>query len=123
MGQKANLVEGLTKGRTDKSSELNNVEANELIRYLRSQLPPMRHDGQKVKADKMRKKIISYAWQMNWVLDTMPVKVNMDRVNAWAIKYGYLHKALNEYTYQELPKLVSQFENLYNSYLSGLQKS
>lgn len=118
------LVESYTSGRTEKSSEMNNVEANELISYLRTQVAALRSDGLDAKADKMRKKILSLAWQMNWTyLNTKrQVKVDVNRVNAWCTKYGYLKKPLNDYIYAELPKLLTQFESVYNTYLNDLRK-
>lgn len=123
-GQKATLVCSMTSGRTEKSSEMNNVEANELISYLRTQVAALRSDGLDAKADKMRKKILSLAWQMNWTyLNTKrQVKVDVNRVNAWCTKYGYLKKPLNDYIYAELPKLLTQFESVYNTYLNDLRK-
>jgi len=44
-------------------------------------------------------------------------KLDMRRVNNWCLKYGYLHKLLDEYTYEELPKLVTQFEEVYKDML------
>lgn len=122
--QKVTLVESFTSGRTQRSSEMNNIEANELIGYLRTQVTALRTDGLEAKADKMRKKILSYAWQMNWtyINTKREVKVDVQRVNNWTTKYGYLKKPLNEYIYSELPKLLTQFESVYNSYLNDLQK-
>jgi TolA-binding protein len=124
VGQKANLVCSMTSGRTEKSSEMNSMEANELIAYLRTQTAALRTDGLEARADRMRKKILSLAWQMNWTnLNTKrEVKVDVNRVNAWCSKYGYLKKPLNDYLYDELPKLLTQFESVYNSYLIDLRK-
>ena len=124
MSQKSNLVHGITNGRTEKSSEMSNFECNELLAYLRTQQPAIKRDGQALKEDRMRKKILSMAWEMNWTESDAGngVKVNVQRVDQWCKSYGYLKKPLNKYTYQELPKLVSQFENVYNSYLADLQK-
>jgi len=77
----------------------------------------------KVKADKMRKKILSLTWEMNWVVKDPALKVDVERVNAWCVKYGYLHKPLNSYTYNELPKLLSQFEALHASFVNSIYKS
>jgi len=120
--QKANLIHGTTNGRTEKSSELSNFEANELIRYLRTKLPQLSTNGLDAKADKMRKKILSLAWQMNWTYTNTKRAIVCDikRVDTWCEKYGYLHKPLNEYTYQELPRLLTQFEAVYNSYINAI---
>jgi hypothetical protein len=47
----------------------------------------------------------------------------MQRIYAWVEKYGYLHKHLNKYTYEELPKLVSQAEQCYYSFLKTVANS
>lgn len=37
-------------------------------------------------------------------------KPDMPRIEAWVKKYGYLHVELNDYGYEELPRLVTQAE-------------
>lgn len=130
--QKANIVAGISQGRTESSKDLTDTEAQAMITYLKENIPPPVLDGLDIKADKMRKKIISYAWQMNWTIkinalelaklpsSALPYKCDMNRLNAWCEKYGYLHKKLNDYSYQELPKLLTQFENMYNDYLKNI---
>lgn len=119
--QKGNLVLGFTNGRTEKSSEMNEVEAEQAIKYLKAQIPEIKNDGLEVKADRMRKKIISFAWQMNWTYRNTngAILCDIKRVNAWCEKYSYLKKPLNDYLYSELPKLLTQFENVYKSYLKS----
>ncbi|MFN8238614.1 MAG: hypothetical protein U0T77_10640 [Chitinophagales bacterium] len=41
--------------------------------------------------------------------------VDIAALGSWLYKYGYKHKPLREYTYSELPKLITQFENLVKS--------
>jgi hypothetical protein len=48
------------------------------------------------------------------------VRIDMERVNAWCVKHGYLHKKLNAYTYEELPKLVTQAKKYLEWYLKKL---
>jgi hypothetical protein len=108
-GQKAALVAGVTQGRTESSRELTSAEADTIIAYLKTQQP----------AHKMRRKLIGLAHEMNWHLAGTR-KVDMERVNAWCVSNGYLHKPLNDYTVKELPKLVSQYELVYKHYLSNL---
>jgi hypothetical protein len=73
-------------------------------------------------ANTMRKKIIALAHQMGWskIHPGSGNKIaDMQRIDEWCNKYGYLHKRLNQYTIEELPKLVTQYQNLYNSFLKG----
>lgn len=115
------LVSSYSMGRTDNSAELTDLEIGELIRYL-SQLPKQSQDpnrstktGVNDRGQKMRRRILSICYTIGWtVWDERLQKHRVDhpRLNAWLLKYGYLHKPLNRYTYAELGRLVSQFENL-----------
>lgn len=108
--QKRNLVFGFTNGRTEHSSEMLTTEADELIKYLKSQ------DNTVEAANKMRRKIIAMCHRLHWT--TEPGKVDMKRLDNWCRDKSYLKKGLNDYTYNELPKLVSQFTELYKYYLT-----
>lgn len=112
--QKANLVTGFTAGRSDSSKDLTNEEAKQMIHYLATKA---NEHGEA--ANKMRRKILSMAHEMHWHL-TGTQKVDMERLNNWCTTLGYGKKALNKYTYEELPKLVTQFEFVYKYYLSKL---
>lgn len=120
MPKKADLVSGITKGRTESSRELTTMEANELINWLRTQ--PDIH-LQDPRCEKMRRKIIGLAWEMNWTYKANGlVKADVKRINQWCIRSGYLHKPFNDYSYNELPKLLSQFQAVHKSYLETLYK-
>ena len=118
---KAEMVYGFSGGRATSSKDLFADEATAMIKHLKS-LHPQERAG-----DVMRKKIISLAHEMGWHLtptlykgEGVKRKADMKRINDWCRKFGYLHKSLDNYTYQELPALVSQFEKVYKSYLSAL---
>jgi hypothetical protein len=106
--------------RTQSSRDLYLGEASRLIRDLLAQNPQL------VAADKMRKKILSMAHDLGWELEgsrhitargNPQGAVDMERINNWCVKYGHGHKALDAYTYEELPRLVSQFEAMYTGVL------
>ncbi len=67
--------------------------------------------------NKMRRKIIMLFRKMNY---TKGDKVDMDAVHGWVLKYGYKKKPLNDYTMKELPKLVTQAERVYFSFMNSL---
>jgi len=67
--------------------------------------------------NKMRRKIIMFFRKMGY---TNGDAVDMERVKAWVLKYGSLKKDLNQYTMKELPKLVSQAEIVYQSFIKSL---
>lgn len=94
-----------TDGRTAHSSQMMHWECACMIKHL-EQLAPASSEG------KYRRKLISIAHKLNWY--DANGKVDVDRLNSWCIKYGYLHKPLNEHKEQELVKLITQFKQLLN---------
>ena len=109
MAQKENLVLGFSGGRTATTKDLYNDEINDLIRYLKTQ------DKDEAGAEKMRRKIIAMAHRLGWEHENG--KVDMQRLDAWCVNKGYLKKKLNQYLYNELPKLVWQFKETYGFYI------
>ncbi len=109
--QKASLVLGFTGGRSESRAALTDAEALEMIAWLKTQ-----GNNNDDAANKMRRKIISYAHQLHWYLPNTQT-VDMARIDGWCTTYGYGHKKLNDYTYNELPKLVSQFRLVFKSFL------
>lgn len=108
---KAMMVQGFSGGRCISSKDLLSDEAAMMVKHLKSL------DPEEAKADKMRKKIIFLAHEMNWKYDG---RADMKRIDNWCKTYGYLKKSLDNHTYQELPKLVSQFEGVYKYFLKSL---
>jgi hypothetical protein len=138
---KEDLVASFTENRTTKSSELSVDEAQHLITHLKSLTPnpsPEKGEGNKrltkdaqksadaEKTNKQRRKLIALAWQMNWTCTKVNANgstytaCDMNRVNGWCSNYGYLKKPLNDYTLDELPLLLTQFEKAYNDYLKAV---
>lgn len=111
-GRRHAIVWDYSKGRTESSKELTYSEINDIIRDLEKGFKELD------RADKMRKKIISQAHEMGWELTGH--KADMARINAWCEKFGYLHKPLNNYSYTELPLLVTQFESVYTSFIEAI---
>lgn len=113
--QKENIVLGISNGRTASTRELSHEESIALIGYLQQQDKEPGEDPRTA----MRNKIFYYAHQLGWTKLNKHGKQVADgkRVDEWMIEYSYLKKKLNRYSYKELPKLVSQFEAMYRSYL------
>lgn len=107
------LAESFTDGRTNSVSKMYSHEAWQLIQHLEED-----NGGQPSPLVKMQRKILSLAHEQGWKL--YGGKINMERVNSWAIKYGYKHKPFNDYTEVELPALVTQFETMYVKHLKGV---
>lgn len=110
---KDELVYSFSHDRTTSRSELTSDEAKALIAHLK------RQDPDEKKAEIMRRKIIAYCHQMKRYIPGTH-RVDMKWLDGWCEKYSYLHKRLDKYQYHELPALVSQFENVFASYLTAL---
>lgn len=113
--EKDGIILAFTGNRTKSVSQMTTEEAKALIAHLKSL------DEAETGATKMRNKILSLAHEMNWTRQIGSKKlIDMDHVNGWCISRSYLKKKLDDYTYNELPKLVTQFEEVYKSYLKGV---
>jgi hypothetical protein len=108
-----NIILGFSFGRSDSRKDLKFTEAEELIKYLKGHEPKKKLPG-----ESMRKKIISRFHEMGYRKEG---KIDMPRVQKTLMKYGYLHKKLNEYSVDELPLLVSQVDQIYNDYLKNVR--
>ena len=116
--RKQELILEVTDGRASSSADLEFTEAKKLIKHLESLNPSIPKDrGQAaMRADKMRKKILSICHEMGGDWELPGGAINWKHLNDWLMKYGYLHKALNAYTYEQLPELVTQFEQVLKSF-------
>jgi hypothetical protein len=108
--QKNAIVYGFSNGRTESVKELTVHEANELVRYL-NQEANKTATQENASANQMRRKILSMCHRMGW--ETEDGKVDFKVLNEWMTSKSYLKKELNKYSYAELPKLVSQFTEVY----------
>lgn len=108
--EKESIVSAFSGGKTTSVRALSFNEAAALIGHLKSL------DRADNGAVKMRNKILSMAHEMNW-RNPGTTEIDMDHVNNWCINRSYLKKKLDAYTHDELPALVTQFEQVYKSYL------
>lgn len=112
------IVAGFTGGRSASTKDLTADETKALIEHLQK-LTVTTPD--QLAINKMRGKILYFAHEMRMTKLNKGGKVvaNMQKVDAWMLKYSYLHKKLDAYKKDELPKLVSQFETVYKHYLNN----
>ena len=111
--QKEALITRYTGGRTSKISEMHYDEALRLIQKIDE-------DAYKaMKADRMRKKILHLCHLMQWY-EKGTTKLDFKRIDAFCIERGWKHKPFNAYTYEELPTLVTQFEEVYDTFLNKI---
>jgi hypothetical protein len=104
MDYKKELVYEFSGHRTDSSKQLTLIEARELIMHLAENDP----------CNKMRRKIIAICYKIGMIYGSTQAdkKINMAVINSFLLKRGYLKKPLNDYSRSELPKLVTQFEQV-----------
>lgn len=123
LDQKENLVWGASNMRTQRCSELNYNEMKELLEKLQDPNPksqaPSPKSQQEQSMDTMRKKIISNFRKMGYEKDG---KADMYRINGWCLNYGHAHKLMNNYSYEELVKLVTQAESVYATFIRDLKR-
>lgn len=122
--QKDVIVSSASNMRTSHISELTFDEAAGLINLLNGlhgDKSPM--DG----SQRMRKYVTAMAHEMGWIPkrtvvtregETVEVN-NYENLHAWVTKYGYLHKPFFQYSPKELPRLVTQMEGAYKSFINN----
>lgn len=112
------MVHGFSAGRCTSTKELTDAEATLMLRHLQA------HDPQRPAIEKMKGKLFYYCHEMGWtkINDAGKKVVDMQRLDNWCRQYSYLKKKLDWYRYAELPKLVSQFEQVYNHFIHSLKK-
>lgn len=130
--EKENIVNGITGQRTGSVAALSFAEAATLIELLNGKKQLNDND----KGQRMKRHIIAMAHEIGFVKEEnrvmadgeiKPVK-NYDDLHQWVAKYGHLngklkhlpaHQHLNKYPYKDLPKLVTQFKEMYLSKLKS----
>ncbi len=122
---KAMMVEGFSLGRCSSTKDLYDEEATLMLQHLQQ------NDPNRAAIEKMKGKIFYYCHEMGW---TVPRRspptggagggrvVDMKRLDEWCKGRSYLKKKLDWYKYKELPKLVTQFEQVYSSFIHSLNK-
>jgi hypothetical protein len=118
---KADLVYGFSGGRTESSKELSMDEARELLVHLDkgAVVREGTNHGATNQGEKMRRQVIAIFHEMGAHLPST-TKIDMARVNEWCANQGHGKKPLNDYTYDELPKLVGQAKKYLEWYLGKM---
>lgn len=114
---KQDMVSYFTHGRTTSLKEMHDSEYLRMVKYLRQQtdLSVSTQELRKMRMNEMRKKIFSLCRTMGYIsgYSQADKKINQHIVYSIVERYGYLKpKPLGAYTWDELPKLVSQFEKM-----------
>jgi hypothetical protein len=110
----AEAVLGIRKGlKYMTQDELNRMAAHCIAQGY------MSWEMKNLEADKMRKKIISLLRSIGFEKDR---RADMPRILEYVQKVGYGHKPLNDYKHNELPKLVTQMEQIVNKEIKNFRK-
>jgi hypothetical protein len=117
---KDEVLHEFTQGKKTSLTQLSDGELKQLtlqiIRAYGNTPPP---------GDAMRKKMGAIALQMRWVIKRPPLYkpvLDSKRLDMWCIKYGKYKKNLIDHTPDELAVLVSIFDEVLKTYLTGLNK-
>jgi hypothetical protein len=118
-GDRHDLILLFTEERKSGLSELTPTEYLHFIIWLNRSFDNLLNqkylDDQ---CDRMRKKVIALFHKMDYQLPSG--KIDMQQVNAWCVKYGHKHTILNNYSYEELTKLVTQAESYLKTFIKAL---
>ena len=114
--RKADIISGITNGRTDSSTALTEAEASDFIDWLQTQVTINPLEGGKAtqaakkdwtpptdEANDLRKKFIGLAY--GYYSDD-----HVNRLKAWCLVQG--KKKFNEYTVEKLKELIKGFKSM-----------
>lgn len=107
------LLRDWTGGKKEHLRDLSPDEQRSLEAHLQEMVNPVAEA-----ANRMRRKVIACLRAHG--CSTPEGKADMERINAWCVKYGHAHKPLNHVTNAELPRLVTQAERVNMSDLKAI---
>ncbi len=110
----AELIAEVTSGRTSSLRDLTPQELRAIEQRIQELLDP-----KEAAAQRMRRKVIGILAGRGAVNEAG--RPDMPHILAWVLKYGYLHKELNDYLPKELPQLVTQAERIVASDLKAIR--
>lgn len=106
------MIHDFSNGKKDSLKALSDSEYQDFIRYLNQFFKSQVNIQSETK---QKRKIIALFAQMGYLTDDN--KADMQRINNWCIQYGHLHCNLNGYKGSDLVKLVTQAEEVYNTFI------
>jgi hypothetical protein len=110
------MVLGFTANRASSSKDLTFDEATAMIKHLKE------NDPHKDSIEKMKGKMMYYAREMGWTKTNAKNKQVCDvkRIDDWCLKFGSIKRKLDSYTFDELTKVLTQFQFVYKDYLKRI---
>ncbi len=124
---KADLVYDFTYGRTDKSSEMEYRECNNLIGKLDEQIQTIktRKANKRITNDrlqKMRRNIFKLMYDIGQIDVSMSTNEKLLVINNWIEKKQKLNKHLNQLSFEELSKFINQLQAVRRNYVEQEEK-
>lgn len=112
---KAELVSQYSNGRTQSTTGLSFEEAAEMIKAIQLDAKPLKDKGGYPIAwgNTLRRQVIAIFHEAGWHIDGSAA-IDMERVNTWCTNHGHGKKPLNDYTYEELPKLLGRLKSIWS---------
>lgn len=117
---KIDYIVDVTNGRSQSSKDLTDQEYSSLMNILKKEAEPIQVKYNEA-GNRMRKKILSICHELGMHLQGT-TKIDMQAVNKLCRDRGMFKKDLNKHSNAELPKLVTQFEAILNSYYKSPAK-
>lgn len=123
--EKPEFVFEASNGRTNSTLDLQDAEIDRLIAHLSEIEIQFKKDEvvkkamDKERENNMRKKILHYCHLMRWYKEGSN-SLDWDRINGFCKKFSHEHKPLQQHNLKELRVLVSQFEKVYQHFLSKI---
>lgn len=120
--EKKDIIADFTDGRTESTVDLSDNELRDLMAVLQ-QLAPKPED----KANKMRRKIIAIAHQLQWyitdaegtlILKRGKAQIDYKHLDQWCVKHGSFGKVMNAHNVAELTVLVTNLERVLAHHLT-----
>ena len=113
MWQKQALILSFTHDRSEHSRDMTPSEISDMISHLEGQSKDNDAVYRNKQMDKMRKKLLSYCYEMRWA-DPGDWPAAIKKIDEFCSgKHGIYKKALQKHTYEELVNVVTQFGTLY----------
>ena len=126
MDDKRNIISEISGGRTTSTLELTYTELQYWINAMNvKHNPSPRTDEGAERKQKMINSIIAMAREMGVIQRRAAIngqgkveeKSDYTEFNKWMLEKSWLKKRLNDYSYKELTILVSQYQNIYMSWI------
>lgn len=123
-GERANVIFQQTGGRTTSLRELKQSEANDLIKWLKTQ-QGVGAQMEKDKEQRMVRKLLAQFHLMGWyakdakgmmILRAGKPVLDYTRINAWCATYTPAKKVFRSMTIKELSGAITAAEKMNNSY-------